>query len=98
MSAPLEDPDQTGPDDLREEISFYLEERARELEARGMEIAEARKVAERAFGNVEEVDIGAGREWALEAAAGGVRARAFSHPHPSEPTIVRVAQRWAAAT
>lgn len=53
--SPLGDRDRDGPEELQEEISFYLEERARELEAQGMDPEEARQVARRAFGNVDDV-------------------------------------------
>ncbi len=57
-----------GDAEVREEIAFYLEERARELEAQGMDPDEARRRARRAFGNVDEVvarvrRIDRGRSW-----------------------------------
>jgi putative ABC transport system permease protein len=77
---PLEDPDRTRSDDLREEVSFYLEERVRELEARGMETEEAREIAERAFGDVDEVvaeleriERGRNREVRMRGLIGGIR-------------------------
>lgn len=65
---PLEDRAPDGPAEVREEISFYLEERARELEAAGMDPTEARREARRAFGDVDEVmeqvaRIERGRNW-----------------------------------
>ena len=71
---PLEpDPDQ----DAREEIGFYLEERARELQAQGMERGEAERAARAAFGDPDRVaaelghidrqrDRDAGRGWGME--------------------------------
>lgn len=41
--------------DLRQEIRFYLEMRTEELIAEGMDPEEARRAAERAFGNTEEI-------------------------------------------
>ena len=52
---PLEDPDRAPAEELRDEVSFYLEERVRELVEQGMEAEEARRVARRAFGDVDEV-------------------------------------------
>src|SRR5687768_14419419 len=48
-------PDPRG--EIREEIRFYLEERARELEAQGMAPEEAARVARRAFGDPERVAV-----------------------------------------
>ncbi|MBW3534373.1 MAG: RpiB/LacA/LacB family sugar-phosphate isomerase, partial [Gemmatimonadetes bacterium] len=42
-------------DEVREEIRFYLEERARELEAQGMAPEEARSAAREAFGDPDAV-------------------------------------------
>jgi putative ABC transport system permease protein len=77
---PLDDPDRTRSDDLRDEVAFYLEERVRELEARGMTTAEARKVAERAFGDIDEVvaeleriERGRNREVRMRGLIGGMR-------------------------
>jgi len=42
--------------EVREEIAFYLEERTRELVAAGMPEAEARREAERRFGDVERIE------------------------------------------
>ncbi len=55
-------------EEVREEIAFYLEERARELEAQGIDPKEARRQARQAFGNVDEVvarvrRIDRGRSW-----------------------------------
>lgn len=41
--------------EVREEIRFHLEERARELEAEGMDPEEARREAGRTFGDVERI-------------------------------------------
>jgi len=41
--------------DTREEIRFYLEERAREFEEQGHPPEEARRLAEEAFGDVEQI-------------------------------------------
>ena len=53
-------PDPLGRDpdlEVREEIRFYLEERARELEAQGMAPEEARRVAEERFGDPERIAV-----------------------------------------
>lgn len=47
--------DGDGRDEVSEEIRFYLEERARELEDGGMSPEDARREARRAFGDVDEV-------------------------------------------
>lgn len=44
------------PAEIREEIGFYLEERARELVAEGLSDEEALKAAVAAFGNVEKIE------------------------------------------
>lgn len=49
---PRPDPDE----EVRQEIEFYLEERARELEGDGMAPDEARAEAERAFGDVQGIE------------------------------------------
>lgn len=46
------DPDE----DIREEIRLYLELRAEELEAEGMDPEEARRMAEERFGDTEEIE------------------------------------------
>ena len=48
---PVRDPDR----EVRAEIDFYLEERARELEEEGMSPEEARREARRRFGDVEKI-------------------------------------------
>ena len=42
--------------EVEEELAFYLEERAREFEARGMSPEEARAAAERAFGDRARIE------------------------------------------
>ena len=54
-SGPLDDPERAPSEELRDEVSFHLEERIRELVAEGMDADEARRVARRAFGDVDEV-------------------------------------------
>jgi predicted permease len=49
-------------DEIRDEIGFYLEERARELEAEGMDADEARRRAEAAFGDRTRIEREALRE------------------------------------
>jgi predicted permease len=77
---PLDDPDRAGSEELREEVSFYLEERIRELETGGMDSEEARRVARRAFGDVDEVvaeleriERGRNREVRMRALVSGLR-------------------------
>ncbi|HUF76475.1 MAG TPA: ABC transporter permease [Longimicrobiales bacterium] len=81
---PLDDPDRAPPEELRAEVSFYLEERVRELVAEGMDPDEARRIARRAFGDVNEVvaeleriERGRNREARMRALMSGLR-RDFS--------------------
>jgi len=50
-------------DDLADEIRAHLEERAAELEARGMSPAQARDAARRAFGNVTSIEERGRETW-----------------------------------
>ena len=47
--------------EVHEEIEFYLEERAREFEASGMDPEEARRAAARAFGDKQRIEAEVGR-------------------------------------
>jgi predicted permease len=72
--------DRAEGDELREEVSFHLEERVRELVAEGMAPEEARRLARRTFGDVDEVvaelehiERRRSREERMRAMIGGLR-------------------------